>query len=99
MEKTIKHRAEQASEIAFNCLMRCTGSECRMNGLRCRNFAHYRNGYIAGATEQKNIEDAGLPSKVVNFECIGKQVTMSVQELIDYYVNQECVNVAEECGF
>ena len=26
-------------------------------------------------------------------------VAMSEQELIDYYVNQECVNVAEECGF
>ena len=35
----------------------------------------------------------------VTFTCIGKQVTMSVQELIDYYIDNECVNTAEECGF
>lgn len=35
----------------------------------------------------------------VTFTCIGKQVTMSVQQLIDYYINNECIKVAEECGF
>ena len=31
----------------------------------------------------------------VTFTCIGKSVTMSVQELIDYYIENECVNTAE----
>ena len=35
----------------------------------------------------------------VTFTCIGKQVTMSVQELIDYYIDTECANTANECGF
>lgn len=35
----------------------------------------------------------------VTFTCIGKQVTMSVQELINYYLDNECANTAEECNF
>ena len=35
----------------------------------------------------------------VTFTCIGKSVTMSVQELIDYYIDTESSNTAEECGF
>lgn len=35
----------------------------------------------------------------VTFTCIGKQVTMSVQELINYYIDTECANTANECGF
>ena len=35
----------------------------------------------------------------VTFTCVGKQVTMSVQELIDYYIDNECVKTAEQCGF
>lgn len=38
-------------------------------------------------------------SQQVTFTCIGKQVTMSVQELIDYYIDNECVKTAEECNF
>lgn len=37
--------------------------------------------------------------KTVEFECIGKKVKMTVQELINYYIDSECVEVAEECGF
>lgn len=37
--------------------------------------------------------------KTVEFECIGKKVKMTVQELINYYIDSECVAVAEECGF
>lgn len=37
--------------------------------------------------------------KTVEFECIGKKVKMTVQELINYYIDRECCDVAEECGF
>lgn len=37
--------------------------------------------------------------KTVEFECIGKKVKMTVQELINYYIDSECVDVADECGF
>lgn len=37
--------------------------------------------------------------KTVEFECIGKKVKMTVQELINYYIDSECIDVAEECGF
>lgn len=37
--------------------------------------------------------------KQVTFTCIDKKVTMSVQELIDYYIDNECANTAEECNF
>lgn len=35
----------------------------------------------------------------VTFACIGKEVTMTIQQLIDYYIDSECVKVAEECNF
>ncbi len=37
--------------------------------------------------------------KTVEFECIGKKVRMTIQELINYYIDTECANVADECGF
>ena len=37
--------------------------------------------------------------KVVEFECIGKKVKTTVQELINYYIDRECADVADECGF
>lgn len=37
--------------------------------------------------------------KTVEFECIGKKVKMTVQDLINYYIDSECVDVADECGF
>lgn len=37
--------------------------------------------------------------KVVEFECIGKKVKMTIQELVNYYIDSECCNVADECGF
>lgn len=37
--------------------------------------------------------------KTVEFECIGKKVKMTVQELINYYIDSECADVADECGF
>lgn len=37
--------------------------------------------------------------ETVEFECIGKKVKMTVRELINYYIDSECVDVAEECGF
>lgn len=35
----------------------------------------------------------------ITFNCIGKKVKMTIQELIDYYINSECTDVADECGF
>lgn len=37
--------------------------------------------------------------KTVEFECIGKKEKKTVQELINYYIDSECVDVADECGF
>ncbi|MBO7322121.1 MAG: hypothetical protein J6U51_00860 [Bacteroidales bacterium] len=42
--------------------------------------------------------EVDLDSKVT-FDCISKRVTMTVQELINYYIDRECCDVAEECGF
>lgn len=40
-----------------------------------------------------------MMEKAVEFECIGKKVKMTIQELINYYIDQECCDVADECGF
>lgn len=48
-------------------------------------------GFKAGAEWQKK--------QPITFNCIGKQVTMTIQELIDYYIDSECADVADECGF
>lgn len=59
---------------------------------------------FCGAREEKHIETRSTAEpvdleKTVEFECIGKKVKMTVQELIDYYIDSECVDVADECGF
>ena len=55
----------------------------------------YRDGFIAGAEWQKGQMMKGA----VEFECIGKKVKMTVEELINYYIDTECCEVADECGF
>ena len=55
----------------------------------------YRDGFIAGAEWQKQ----QMMKEAVEFECIGKKVKMTVQELINYYIDTECCDVADECGF
>jgi hypothetical protein len=37
--------------------------------------------------------------KTVEFECIGKKVKMTVQELINYYIDSKCVDTVDECRF
>ena len=37
--------------------------------------------------------------KTVEFDCIGTKVKMTIQELINYYIDSECCDVANECGF
>lgn len=54
-----------------------------------------RDAFIAGAEWQKDKMLEGA----VEFECIGKKVKMTIQELINYYIDQECCDVADECGF
>lgn len=44
-------------------------------------------------------QKAKMLEKAVEFECIGKKVKMTIQELINYYIEQECIDVADECGF
>lgn len=40
-----------------------------------------------------------LNDRKVSFSFADQQVTMSVQALIDYYIDNECVKIAEECRF
>lgn len=35
----------------------------------------------------------------VSFDCLGKKVIMSVQELIDHYINTECADVEKNVDF
>lgn len=37
--------------------------------------------------------------KEVEFYCINKKVKMTIQELINYYIDTECAETAIECGF
>ena len=47
---------------------------------------------------QQEQPEVDLEDKVT-FDCISKKVTMTVRELINYYIDRECCEVAEECGF
>lgn len=44
-------------------------------------------------SKAKNINDQ------VIFDCIGKKVTMTIQELVDHYIEDEISKVAKECNF
>lgn len=48
-----------------------------------------------GTADAERIEE----EKAVIFECAGKNVSMTVKELTDYYIDQECAKIAEECNF
>lgn len=54
--------------------------------------------YIAWLEKQKEQKPVDW-EKTVEFNCIGKQVTMTIQELINYYIDREGTDVAIECGF
>lgn len=60
--------------------------------LKAKELSDGYNEGIAKGKEQM-LKDA------VEFECIGKKVKMTIQELINYYIDQECCDVADECGF
>lgn len=69
------------------------------------NVATKLNGYriddiLAFLEKQKEQEcpEVNL-EKTVEFECIGKKVKMTIQELINYYIDSEICDVADECGF
>ena len=53
---------------------------------------------LAYLEKQKEQPEVDL-EKVVEFESIGKKVKMTVQDLINYYIDSECCDVADECGF
>ena len=61
----------------------------------CVTFISRKKGFIAGVEWMKDKMLEGA----VEFECIGKKIKMTVKELIDYYIDTECCEVAEECGF
>ena len=73
----------------------------------CRNLELFGNNTHIPTEDLRSMCNEDLQQMLLNemvrrqqvtFTCIGKQVTMSVQELIDYYIDNECVNTAEECG-
>lgn len=48
---------------------------------------------------QNKNEKSHIAEQQVSFKCISKEVTMTVQQLIDYYIEREIGDVADECGF
>lgn len=54
-------------------------------------------------TNTINLQSVKSKAKIVNdqiiFDCIGKKVTMTIQELVDHYVEDEINKVAKECNF
>lgn len=69
-------------------------------------LCHFHNGCRMQALDtidfikqlQQEQPEVDLEDKVT-FDCISKKVTMTVRELINYYIDRECCDVAEECGF
>lgn len=51
------------------------------------------------ATKMAEWKDRHIAEQQVSFKCISKEVTMTVQQLIDYYIEREIGDVADECGF
>lgn len=73
---------------------------CPFDKSDCR----YCTVQFCGAREENQIETRSTAEPVnleetVEFNCIGKKVKMTVQELINYYIDSECADVADECGF
>lgn len=56
---------------------------------------HFLKCYEQGKVDMK----VEMMKDAVEFECIGKRVKMTVKELINYYIDTECCDVADECGF
>lgn len=54
-------------------------------------------------TNTIKLQGVKYKAKIVNnqviFDCIGKKVTMTIQELVDHYVENEISKVAKECNF
>lgn len=63
-----------------------------------KESVEYIRADLVGQSLQQEQLEVDL-EKTAEFECIGKKVKMTVKELIDYYINTECCEVAEECGF
>ncbi|MBO7509972.1 MAG: hypothetical protein J6T35_02205 [Bacteroidales bacterium] len=58
-----------------------------------RHFAEWGANHASGKAPKVDLDGK------VTFDCISKKVTMTIRELINYYIDTECCNVAEECGF
>lgn len=54
---------------------------------------------VANTKQLITMEEKNILNEKVTFSCISKKVTMTVQELINYYVESEIAAVAEECNF
>lgn len=63
-------------------------------------FDQGKHVFIDTFKQAMGCEDMGnfLEQKVA-IHCIGKSVIMTIQELINYYVDSECTKVAKECNF
>ena len=76
------------------------------NNIRCTANGSYCVGYDDAFGDllstinslQQEQHEVDLEDKVT-FDCISKKVTMTVRELINYYIDRECCDVADECGF
>lgn len=84
MKQELEQAAKDYAEINDNSSI--------TNGFSIVKFAAFK----AGAEWMKK---QGILNEEVTFGCINKYVTMTVQQLIDYYIDTECAECADECGF
>ena len=56
-------------------------------------------GFGRGIAVKKQEQQEVDLEKEVEFYCINKKVKMTIQELINYYIDTECAETAIECGF
>ena len=68
------------------------------NGIGEKSFGEEVLDRFMEERDEQEQPEVDLDSKVT-FDCISKKVTMSIRELINYYIDRECCDVAEECGF
>ena len=59
----------------------------------------WKAGIEYGRNHQNREQPEVDLEKEVEFYCINKKVKMTIQELINYYIDTECAETAIECGF
>lgn len=89
---------EHPEEICSKCIHHgkddcCYNPHGGMRSLINENGVYECTGFYEQEQPEVDLE------KVIEFNCIGRKVKMTIQELISYYIDTECVNTAIECGF